>query len=92
VGVTNSDDFPLVNLLLSEPMPNAGFLMKIDPATGGILQSTYLWSAASAVITDRKGQIYVAGSTNSWEFPTTEGAFQTLHLFGNRNLRFSGDP
>ncbi len=77
VGRTNSADFPLVNPLLREPPQNAGFLLKIDSSTGEILQSTYLWSPPSAVTTDRRGRIYLGGSTRSPEFPTTKGAFQT---------------
>ena len=57
-------------------------LVEIDPAASTQLFSTYLGGAGndspSGLALDANGNIYVAGSTNSADFPTTSGAFQTV--------------
>jgi beta-propeller repeat-containing protein len=59
------------------------FVTKLDPTGSALVYSTYLggsdggeWSAGIAV--DCSGNFYVAGSTNSLNFPTTPGAFQAI--------------
>ena len=57
-------------------------LVEIDPAATTQLFSTYLGGSGddnpSGIALDSTGNIYVAGTTNSSDFPLTEGAFQTV--------------
>jgi uncharacterized protein (TIGR03437 family) len=60
-------------------LPNA-FVAKLSPA-GQILWATYLGGsladAALGIAVDAKGSPYVLGYSNSPDFPTTSGAYQT---------------
>jgi len=55
------------------------FIAKLSPNGGSLLYSTYLGGSnaegGSGVAVDSVGNAYVVGSTNSPDFPTTEGAF-----------------
>lgn len=59
------------------------FLAKVDPTGSSLLYSTYLGgtecesSNGIGVAVDSQGNAYVTGVTNSSDFPTTPGAFQT---------------
>ena len=57
-------------------------LVEIDAAASTQLFATYLGGAGndspSGLALDASGNIYVAGSTNSADFPTTSSAFQTV--------------
>ena len=61
-------------------------LVEIDPSATTELFATYLGASgnefASGMARDVNGNIYVAGSTDSTDFPVTQGAFQNL-LGGN---------
>lgn len=53
----------------------------IDPVvTFASFLGSYYADLASAVKVDAQGFIYVAGSTSSYNFPTTPGAFQTAQV------------
>lgn len=57
------------------------FVTKLNAAGNGIVYSTYLggnaFDAAISIAVDSQGDAYVMGMTNSSNFPTTAGAFQT---------------
>jgi len=59
------------------------FVTRIDPTGSTLLYSTYLGGsisdAAEGIAIDSSGNAYVAGTTNSPDFPTTPGAFQRLY-------------
>ncbi len=80
-GSTESSDFPVVNALMgTEPGFYSGFVTKISADGSSVLYSTYLggnsWDQPSAIAVDGLGQIYVAGSTASTNFPTAN-AYQS---------------
>jgi uncharacterized protein (TIGR03437 family) len=89
-GETDSDDFTLVNPIVSQKVPyrTAGFVIELDPTGRKLLFATYLGgqqravssfvpyaSTATAIALDAAGNAYVGGSTNEIDFPTTPGAF-----------------
>jgi len=68
-----------------EPAPGSvvnGFVAKMDPLATEILWATYLGGSATdnivAMALDGASAIYVTGSATSSDFPTTEGAFDTV--------------
>jgi hypothetical protein len=80
-GNTESDDFPTV----APVQPgNAGdgdvFVARILADGSALDYSTYLggegWDRVGRIAVDGAGQAYVAGSTRSFGFPATAGAFQ----------------
>jgi hypothetical protein len=83
VGHTDAPDFPTTpGAVQSTPKSStasAAFVTKLDAAGDKLLYSTYLGGSGSeiamAVVTDSKGNAYVAGSTSSPDFPVTAGAF-----------------
>ncbi len=101
-GETDSDDFTLVNPIVSQKVPyrTAGFVIELDPTGQKLLFATYLAgqqrstlsyvayaSYATAITIDAAGNAYVGGSTNETDFPTTPGAF----LSGQGGAYFAGD-
>ena len=86
-GGTLSTNFPVVSAL----QPTSGgnqdaFVTKISASGAQILYSTYLGGSggqagspeqANAIAIDPTGAAYVAGVTNSTNFPVTPGTFQT---------------
>jgi hypothetical protein len=92
-GATLSTDFPPANALDSTRGSGNGhdaFVVKMDPTASSLVYSTYLGGSMSAgsqlatgddqgnaIAVDGDGDAYLTGSTQSVDFPTTEGAFQT---------------
>jgi len=76
-GRTSSDDFPIKGALQPHKRGTAGsydaFLTKLDPS-GDLIYSTYLGGSANddgrAMALDAAGALYIAGSTDSDDFPT----------------------
>jgi hypothetical protein len=89
-GSTNSTNFPLAQPFQSALGGNYdAFVVKFNVATGPVL-SSYLGGSAgensygdganfyeTAVAVDNSGHIYMAGRTDSADFPTTPHAFDT---------------
>ncbi|HEX8896161.1 MAG TPA: SBBP repeat-containing protein, partial [Terriglobales bacterium] len=81
-GVTQSSDFPVKNAWQSSLAGTAnGFVAQLNPSGSELVFSTYLGGTGFDQITDlaldRENAVYVAGSTNSLDFPITTNAFQT---------------
>lgn len=80
-GLTSSANFPVTKGAFQQQLAGTQntFLTRLDP-TGNILMSTYLGGsgtdAPAAIALDGAGNIYLAGSTSSLDFPTTPGTFQ----------------
>lgn len=74
-GVTASANFPVTAGAFQVNLAGAtdGFVARLSNSSGNILQATYLGGTlvdtVSAVTTDFCGDIYVTGSTSSWDFP-----------------------
>jgi hypothetical protein len=68
------------------------FITKLNPTGSALVYSTYLGGGSDygiAIAVDSSGDAYVAGTTYSSSFPTTEGAFQTS-LAGYENAFVAG--
>ena len=84
-GVTYSHDFPVTSgafqtTLHSSEGSNA-FVAEVNPTGTALTYSTYLGGSlldiAEAIAIDGSGNAFVAGFSESSDFPTTEGAYQT---------------
>ncbi|MFY9728764.1 MAG: SBBP repeat-containing protein [Bryobacteraceae bacterium] len=81
VGSTKSLSFPVKNAVQSQsasPGSYDVFVTKFDPS-GNVVYSTYFGGSADdiarVVVVDALGNVYVAGSTASTDFPTTAGSY-----------------
>ncbi|MCL4302205.1 MAG: SBBP repeat-containing protein [Anaerolineae bacterium] len=86
VGFTSASDFPTTPNAYA---PNCqgcapyfeGFVTKLNPTGRGLVYSTYLGGASYdygyGMAQDNNGYVYVVGETQSPDFPTTPGAFDT---------------
>jgi len=88
VGWTQSPNFPTLAPLqpTMHGVDGDAFVTKINPAGSAILFSTFLGGsfaqAASGVAVDTAGNVYVAGTTSSTDFPVTPDAFETTTSIG----------
>jgi len=90
-GYTRSLDFPVVGAYqISSKTGVTGFISKLNPSGTALIYSTYIGGSAGdqcfGMATDNSGDAYVVGITNSSDFPTTPGAYQTTFLGNTANL------
>jgi Beta-propeller repeat len=82
-GWTQSTDFPVTAGAFQTTLhgSTSGFVTEINPTGTALVYSTYLGGSnqgvVSAIALDSSGDAYLTGWTNSSDFPTTAGAFQT---------------
>jgi len=82
-GTSNSVDVPVTLGAFDVTLDGSwdGFLGKLNPSGSALLYATYLGGGGSdrvnSVAVDAAGNAYVAGWTNSTDFPVTPGAFKT---------------
>ena len=83
-GLTFSPDFPILNAV--QPTRNGGsdaFATKLNSTGSAFVFSTYLGGSGNenlgegGIAIDAAANVYVTGRTESNNFPTTPGAFQT---------------
>jgi Beta-propeller repeat len=91
VGQTCSTDFPTAAPLQSTSAGNCdAFVTKLNPNGSALVFSTFLGGTggdlAGGVAIDSFQNVYVTGLTNSTNFPTTTGAFQTVYGGGNSDV------
>jgi hypothetical protein len=97
-GFTASSDFPTTSGAFQTTQPlrafQAAFVTKLNADGTALIYSTYLGGSdsflgdgGSAIAVDSTGNVYVTGSTDSSDFPTTHGAFQST-LGGNFGYAF----
>jgi hypothetical protein len=89
-GRAESTDFPTTPGAFQTTLKGSGdaFVTKLNPAGSDLIYSTYLGGSSSDngsdIAIDTSDNAYVTGTTQSTDFPTTPGAFQTT-------LKGSGD-
>jgi hypothetical protein len=93
-GATTSSDFNTVSpIQLHLAGAVNAFVTKINAAGSAFSYSTYLGGSgfdfANGIAEDSSGNAYVAGVTNSLDFPTTTGALQ--NTFGGAGKSGAGD-
>lgn len=86
VGTTTSMDFPTTSRAVQRqfksdnPESQDGFVTKFSADGSRLIYSTYIGGKLedflTAIAVDEAGHAYVAGRTNSADFPTTAAAFQ----------------
>src|SRR5207247_1687836 len=83
-GRTSSTDFPTTVAAFQTTSAGGGdaFVTKLNSTGSALVYSTFLGGAESSdggfgIAVDALGNAYVTGLTNSTDFPTTAGAFQT---------------
>ena len=94
-GTTWSGDFPTTAGALGRD-PIGGydaFVSKLNADGSRLVFSTYLGGrdddAAYDIVVDGSGNVYVPGSTDSWDFPTTSGALDRDYNGGYRDAFIS---
>ena len=95
-GTTSSSDFPTTPSSFIPTKPNgnsgtsAGFITKLDPTGATLVYSSYLGGSANegagAVAVDSHGSVYVTGSSQSSDFPTTPGALKRTKTTLNNDI------
>ncbi|MCC7431762.1 SBBP repeat-containing protein [bacterium] len=87
-GQTNSTDFPTTAGAYDTSLGGSydAFVSKLNSTGTGLSYSTYLGGSGSeearALVVDSSGNPYIGGYTESGNFPTTYGAFDTSHNGG----------
>jgi hypothetical protein len=89
VGYTNSENFPTTTGSFDETY-NGGywdaFAAKLDSAGRTLAYSTFLGGEAvdngQDIALDGSGCLFLTGNTSSGDFPTTAGAYDTIHNGG----------
>jgi murein DD-endopeptidase MepM/ murein hydrolase activator NlpD len=90
-GWTNSSAFPTTSGALQTSCGGFffcadAFVTKLSPTGNGLVYSTYLGGSgtdqSNAIAIDSSGDAYLTGFTNSTDFPTTAGAYQTTFRGG----------
>ena len=82
-GFTKSTDFPTTPGAFQTTLRGVGncFVTELNPTGTALVYSTYLGGSggdqANSVAVDISGNAYLTGRTQSTDFPTTPGAFQT---------------
>lgn len=87
-GTTASPNFPTTaGALQTTPSGGDLFVTKLNSTGSGLIYSTYLRSngggGVGGIAVDGFGNAYVAGASQSTDFPTTPGAFQTVYRGGD---------
>ena len=79
-GSTGSTDFPVTSAPIQPPTQPIAFVTKVSASGSNVLYSRFLGGSggdsAQAIAVDTGGFAYVAGNTDSTDFPLTSGVFE----------------
>ena len=95
-GRTRSPDFPTTEHALNRDIRGDYdlFLTVIDASGRSLRYSTLLgggdYDSGDAMVLDQQNGLYIAGTTRSTDFPTTEGAYRRTYS-GYETKNFGGD-
>jgi hypothetical protein len=88
---TRSSDFPTTTSAYSRTLKGIAdaLAVKLNPTGNSLVYSTYLggsgWEETGGIAVDEDGNAYIAGDTNSADFPTTAGAYRRIP-FGDDDI------
>ncbi|MCX6032879.1 MAG: SBBP repeat-containing protein [Chloroflexi bacterium] len=88
-GWVHSNDFPTTPGAFDTNIGGYrdAFVVKLDPAGSALAYATFLggslWDGGNAIAVDAAGSAYITGYTESSNFPTTPGAFDTSYNAGH---------
>ncbi|TMG74464.1 MAG: hypothetical protein E6H75_11965, partial [Betaproteobacteria bacterium] len=91
-GETQSSNFPTTVGAFQPALAGCcdAFVTKLNPTGSALVYSTYLGGrfgeTSRGIVTDADGNVFVTGNTESPDFPTTMGAFQSI--YGGNNDAF----
>ena len=93
-GFTDSSNFPTTSDAFQTTFAlSDAFVSKLNAAGSALLYSTYLGGKSggpgNGIAVDASGNAYIIGATESSNFPTTPGAFQTTFAGGNADAYVS---
>ena len=92
-GFTSSPDYPTTSGAF-DTTSNYVFVTKLNASGSDLVYSTFLggtnFDDGEDIAVDASGRAYVTGSTSSFDYPTTPGAFDTSAKRGLRILGASG--
>jgi hypothetical protein len=83
-GTAGAADFPTTQEAADTSFANGeAFVARLNSSGSTLMYSTYLGGGEDDngrdVVTDQSGNAYVTGYSNSLDFPTTSGAYDTTH-------------
>jgi len=85
-GASNSSDFPTTPGAYDESDNSGVFVSKLDSNLSTLLASALIGGSggygASCIVVDAAGNVYVAGYTDSSDYPTTPGAYDESYNGG----------
>ncbi|HET6457847.1 MAG TPA: SBBP repeat-containing protein, partial [Nitrosopumilaceae archaeon] len=87
-GVTNSTNYPTTVGAYQTSLMGQGdvFVSKLNSGLTSLLASTYVGGSktdrSTAITLDGSGNVFVTGQSNSINYPTTVGAYQTINSGG----------
>jgi hypothetical protein len=97
-GITQSTNFPTTpgafQTTYGGSSGDNAIVTKLNPTGSALVYSTYLGGSGNGssdgdigagIAVDASGNAYVTGATNSTDFPTTPGAFQTTYSAGRED-------
>ncbi|MDQ7786209.1 MAG: SBBP repeat-containing protein, partial [Thermodesulfovibrionales bacterium] len=100
VGLTESQDFPGISAVASADNvfmnPNEGFIVQLNSDLSSILSATFLggnnYDVVQSLTFDSSGNIFVAGSTGSSDFPgiSADSADNALNIMGEFQGSYDG--
>lgn len=92
-GYTVSLDYPTtsgaIQTALGGEFYQNAFITELNPTGSVLLYSTYIgnksWTSGESIAIDTGGNCFITGYTNSSNYPTTNGAYQTTYGSGQYN-------
>lgn len=83
-GDTMSSDFPVTPGAFDTTLDGANaYIAKLDATGSGLIYATFLggsfMDSGFAIALDQAGKVYITGRSDSSDFPTTSGAYDTAH-------------
>jgi hypothetical protein len=100
-GFVNSNDLPLAGNSFQSMQSNGydAFVAEFDPSQSGTASLVYasylggyLTDVGNSIAVDKRGLIYVAGSTLSTDFPTTTNAYEPIYAGAGDGFLAQIDP